>query len=130
MACHCGDRCADHRHGADRQSGSRSEQTMCRPRDPDDYPDRTGISCGQIAGGSPARIARKAVPVLGPAVCPRCGGGPSVVGKLQQDRKSTRLNSSHMSISYAVFCLKKKKKKIYFFSIIEKKLKAMNNNKN
>src|SRR5690242_21530396 len=29
----------------------------------------------------------------------------------QRDRKSTRLNSSHMSISYAVFCLKKKKKK-------------------
>src|SRR6267142_720745 len=29
---------------------------------------------------------------------------------LEQDRKSTRLNSSHMSISYAVFCLKKKKK--------------------
>src|SRR4051812_49707727 len=27
-----------------------------------------------------------------------------------EDRKSTRLNSSHMSISYAVFCLKKKKK--------------------
>src|SRR5438876_3105643 len=27
-----------------------------------------------------------------------------------QDRKSTRLNSSHPSISYAVFCLKKKKK--------------------
>src|SRR5437870_8570168 len=29
----------------------------------------------------------------------------------QQDRKSTRLNSSHVAISYAVFCLKKKKKK-------------------
>src|SRR5690242_20811246 len=29
---------------------------------------------------------------------------------LKVDRKSTRLNSSHMSISYAVFCLKKKKK--------------------
>src|SRR5438067_6151592 len=29
------------------------------------------------------------------------------------DRKSTRLNSSHVSISYAVFCLKKKKKKIF-----------------
>src|SRR5207245_4323492 len=29
-----------------------------------------------------------------------------------QDRKSTRLNSSHGSISYAVFCLKKKKKKL------------------
>src|SRR5207245_4908558 len=30
----------------------------------------------------------------------------------ERDRKSTRLNSSHGSISYAVFCLKKKKKKI------------------
>ena len=29
----------------------------------------------------------------------------------QEDRKSTRLNSSHVVISYAVFCLKKKKKK-------------------
>src|SRR5690242_20800184 len=32
------------------------------------------------------------------------------VAERGQDRKSTRLNSSHMSISYAVFCLKKKKK--------------------
>src|SRR3712207_8995245 len=31
-----------------------------------------------------------------------------------QDRKSTRLNSSHANISYAVFCLKKKKKKYGF----------------
>src|SRR3712207_8936142 len=30
---------------------------------------------------------------------------------LTRDRKSTRLNSSHANISYAVFCLKKKKKK-------------------
>src|SRR5262245_63686604 len=30
---------------------------------------------------------------------------------VEQDRKSTRLNSSHLGISYAVFCLKKKKKK-------------------
>src|SRR5438874_5885630 len=29
-----------------------------------------------------------------------------------EDRKSTRLNSSHVEISYAVFCLKKKKKKL------------------
>src|SRR5207253_5296533 len=29
----------------------------------------------------------------------------------KEDRKSTRLNSSHVAISYAVFCLKKKKKK-------------------
>src|SRR5258705_3213385 len=32
---------------------------------------------------------------------------------LERDRKSTRLNSSHLGISYAVFCLKKKKAKIY-----------------
>src|SRR4051812_49605901 len=32
--------------------------------------------------------------------------------EVQPDRKSTRLNSSHMSISYAVFCLKKKKDQI------------------
>src|SRR5437773_7825847 len=32
-------------------------------------------------------------------------------GALRIDRKSTRLNSSHITISYAVFCLKKKKKK-------------------
>src|SRR5258708_25177944 len=31
-------------------------------------------------------------------------------GSASQDRKSTRLNSSHQIISYAVFCLKKKKK--------------------
>src|SRR5207249_10062318 len=43
-----------------------------------------------------------------PPVCPRRGkrkrGG-------SKDRKSTRLNSSHVSISYAVFCLKKKKER-------------------
>src|SRR2546430_7182889 len=33
------------------------------------------------------------------------------VGWPRRDRKSTRLNSSHSQISYAVFCLKKKKKK-------------------
>src|SRR5690554_709914 len=34
-----------------------------------------------------------------------------VINELDADRKSTRLNSSHVRISYAVFCLKKKKKK-------------------
>src|SRR5437764_10976815 len=37
-------------------------------------------------------------------------GAPS---GLREDRKSTRLNSSHRCISYAVFCLKKKKKKYH-----------------
>src|SRR5437879_8760771 len=39
--------------------------------------------------------------------CP--GSGP--LAGFEVDRKSTRLNSSHRCISYAVFCLKKKKKK-------------------
>src|SRR6266478_8417912 len=40
-----------------------------------------------------------------------------------RDRKSTRLNSSHSQISYAVFCLKKKKKIIIHpFTMSEKKL--------
>src|SRR2546428_6099406 len=41
-----------------------------------------------------------------------------------QDRKSTRLNSSHDQISYAVFCLKKKKKKHenYFFLSVQRLL--------
>src|SRR2546429_3069779 len=37
--------------------------------------------------------------------------GPSGKRRRARDRKSTRLNSSHGYISYAVFCLKKKKKK-------------------
>src|SRR5688572_32731197 len=36
---------------------------------------------------------------------------PARAARERRDRKSTRLNSSHSQISYAVFCLKKKKKK-------------------
>src|SRR5690625_6661507 len=36
----------------------------------------------------------------------------TMVDKVETDRKSTRLNSSHVAISYAVFCLKKKKQRI------------------
>src|SRR2546426_7300762 len=38
-------------------------------------------------------------------------GAGDLLGR--RDRKSTRLNSSHLVISYAVFCLKKKKKKLH-----------------
>src|SRR3712207_7435886 len=37
--------------------------------------------------------------------------------QLTADRKSTRLNSSHANISYAVFCLKKKKKTYHIYKI-------------
>src|SRR3712207_8197568 len=42
------------------------------------------------------------------------GGGRRACGR---DRKSTRLNSSHANISYAVFCLKKKKHSKYYGSL-------------
>src|SRR5438309_5179657 len=54
-------------------------------------------------------------PVLEDASTPKSGhdlkfDASSSTGRNTVDRKSTRLNSSHSSISYAVFCLKKKKK--------------------
>src|SRR5438876_4664874 len=49
-------------------------------------------------------------PVVGlMAVCQWRAGSPLTIDR-EQDRKSTRLNSSHPSTSYAVFCLKKKNK--------------------
>src|SRR3712207_2349183 len=63
-----------------------------------------------------ARVARERLLYL-PALLPRHAVDERGVGLedraraelLRQDRKSTRLNSSHANISYAVFCLKKKK---------------------
>src|SRR5207248_6382783 len=46
---------------------------------------------------------------LGPVGRPEHGFGQLAAVRFGQDRKSTRLNSSHRTISYAVFCLKKKK---------------------
>src|SRR5258705_5585076 len=50
--------------------------------------------------------------------CLKCDGPTTVqpaevADRVVGDRKSTRLNSSHLGISYAVFCLKKKKKATY-----------------
>src|SRR3712207_7834473 len=52
------------------------------------------------------------------------GGGDGEAGghRLGGDRKSTRLNSSHANISYAVFCLKKKKKKTKYITQIRHQL--------
>src|SRR2546422_5217164 len=72
------------------------------------------------AGRDAGRVLREAVEaVVGPArravrvACRSSSGRPALFGEgmaRQRDRKSTRLNSSHGYISYAVFCLKKKKK--------------------
>src|SRR6266568_8032330 len=54
---------------------------------------------------------------------PRGAGDRPSGGLGRRDRKSTRLNSSHSSISYAVFCLKKKNKPDTNFSLYKKKNK-------
>src|SRR5690554_6973360 len=58
-------------------------------------------------------VARETLSAMRKDVTAKCYGGDATRKKklLEKDRKSTRLNSSHVRISYAVFCLKKKKKK-------------------
>src|SRR5438045_7573088 len=70
------------------------------------------------ATGSGTRVARSAtqqdlevVHEIVRRVAVRHHRADDFVHDLKIDRKSTRLNSSHLGISYAVFCLKKKKKK-------------------
>src|SRR5256885_6959703 len=51
-----------------------------------------------------------------------CGAPARLPHGKHTDRKSTRLNSSHLVISYAVFCLKKKKNKYEFSQITSRRL--------
>src|SRR5207245_5776044 len=62
--------------------------------------DGRGLGPKSHASGLPVQPQRTAASTL-----------ENARGRTSRDRKSTRLNSSHGSISYAVFCLKKKKKK-------------------
>src|SRR5690242_21498774 len=64
--------------------------------------------CRQQRLGAQERLHAE---LLGPQLRGPGGLGRAAEPVDRQDRKSTRLNSSHMSISYAVFCLKKKTKK-------------------
>src|SRR5258708_15537703 len=75
----------------------------------------TGASSGAVLGGTLgllAGIGALAIPGVGPLIA----AGPIMAALAGMgDRKSTRLNSSHQIISYAVFCLKKKKKFRYAY---------------
>src|SRR3712207_8238741 len=75
--------CRVDQRGHDRRGGARHDEPGQAGPD-DDAPDAGDADAARV--GEPQRAARPA-----------------------RDRKSTRLNSSHANISYAVFCLKKKK---------------------
>src|SRR5690349_23077715 len=96
------------------------------PRDLHSFPTRRSSDLGAQRG---ARCLHALGPLVGAGVVrqasralrladrrrPHETPGVAVLGQRRgavgADRKSTRLNSSHVEISYAVFCLKKKKKK-------------------
>src|SRR3712207_7747152 len=63
-------------------------------------------------GARRAAAARRRAPPARPGLL-----GDRRAGRPLEDRKSTRLNSSHANISYAVFCLKKKKQPLVIYAI-------------
>src|SRR3989449_6655474 len=71
-----------------------------------------GVSaaCPEVRGARIARAIDGAAPPGGPTVPVPRPENDRCLRRTRSDRKSTRLNSSHGYISYAVFCLKKKKK--------------------
>src|SRR5438876_8526264 len=91
-------------------------------RDLHSFPTRRSSDLVGLAAFRPQRTVGEPLavdfdaPLLDQPVCLRRAGGR----QSRRDRKSTRLNSSHPSISYAVFCLKKKKKKRTYIILIKK----------
>src|SRR3712207_8107294 len=81
--------------------------TLFRSWTPSTCPEHTGRDALVVIGGCRPRVGRtRRRAVLRGAPPGDLARSPISHG----DRKSTRLNSSHANISYAVFCLKKKKK--------------------
>src|SRR3712207_6003999 len=83
----------DHVAGATGSTSEKAVQALYN------LPDHALIDMGDFAGGMLKYLRRNPVPKV------TIAGG---FAKMTKDRKSTRLNSSHANISYAVFCLKKK----------------------
>src|SRR6266511_4494706 len=78
-----------------------------------------GLSAECVGGDAAARQARRSV---------REGAAARDRTRDLLDRKSTRLNSSHVKISYAVVCLKKKKTNHNFYLVKKKKITRTENN--
>src|SRR5437764_9676077 len=83
----------------------------CHPRDLHSFPTRRSSDLLRGSDRVPTREVGRAFVGRAAHERPQPGPCPEDVGLSDRDRKSTRLNSSHRCISYAVFCLKKKKKK-------------------
>src|SRR5207253_10692847 len=86
------------------------------PRDLHSFPTRRSSDLGSRQYPRPTRLARRITGDGGNRILVLQRGGRGAVQvprEAMQDRKSTRLNSSHVAISYAVFCLKKKNKHQY-----------------
>src|SRR5690348_8866591 len=91
----------DGRHHGRRRGRMRESETPARgPLPTREHRNHSIVGSKMIASGFDIRFERFARVI-----------GKRFVLHEGADRKSTRLNSSHPSISYAVFCLKKKKKK-------------------
>src|SRR5258708_30539558 len=81
-------------------------------------PRRARALQGRRHAGSVLQVGRDVGAVVFGFVLPRSARRVRPEELNQQDRKSTRLNSSHQIISYAVFCLKKKKRHHLLSSVL------------
>src|SRR5205807_10351534 len=100
-----------HRSAATRDLPSfptRRSSDLARWEDRSDHPAQQERVAGHSAGDGDRRDGRRRRGA--PGGLPHGEGPRERWRATAQDRKSTRLNSSHLVISYAVFCLKKKKK--------------------
>src|SRR5690606_39315514 len=88
-------------HGHPRTAGGRTAPGRRRAAPPAPPPGRRTTGAGTGSDGARPPTASRT---------PACPGRTRSARRDKRDRKSTRLNSSHVKISYAVFCLKKKKR--------------------
>src|SRR3989442_4799165 len=79
------------------------------PRRANTNPMRAAVDAMRTSMGSVSVMPK---PTAGPLIAAMTGFGITLT-----DRKSTRLNSSHVRISYAVFCLKKKKQYLHLCNL-------------
>src|SRR5256885_9672362 len=88
-----------------------ADMTSAARSPPETPPGPAWVRASTPAGWRPPRPTRRRRGRPGHPGCRmpgRCGLSDRVARRPKSDRKSTRLNSSHLVISYAVFCLKKK----------------------